>query len=282
MHTEAYVTLTKFANAQRRAGESEAQAFSRYIQTPEGRELFKQHQQERLGDLGASVPAPVAKSAPPATAWNALVAGIQQMSKCSLSKAIEAALTTTAGQEAFAAQKRDELIKSGISVADLTTYDSIQDVRKYHRDFHKANTKPLFMQMVDDVRSRNPSMTMTAAMDHVRSIKPEGEAAWLKFRTLGLENDPQGGAISGRPPPDRSPLWEGEQTSSHLTPPRKFPVADDTVTFKSASETWQQIVSEFRKASGWDWARAVSVLKHHPASCQYYSAMVRENSHASP
>jgi hypothetical protein len=282
MDITAYETLQKFANEQRRSGESEAQAFARYCRTPEGAKLLRKHQQERLADsysyLPAAETARVEKSALAQSDWNALVAGIQGMAKCSLSKAIDAALGTEAGREAFKVHKRAEMMASRqYTQADMITHDSVEAVRQYNYDMRKANTKPLFMQMVDDVRSRNPSMSMTAAMDHVRSIKPEGEEAWQKFKTLGLANDPQDGALSGRPDPSRAPMWEGEQTSSHLTQPRKFPVADDTPTFKSATEQWSDLVGEFRKSTGWDWARTVNALKHHELSAPYYSAMCREN-----
>jgi hypothetical protein len=281
MQNRVYDEMMKLAVQQRRANECEAQSFARYCRTPEGAAMLRKHQQAQLG-LPADTN--VAKSAPAASDWNALVAGIQGMGKGSLSKAIDAALATEAGREAFKIHKRNEMLASKqYTIADITLHDSVEAVRQYNYDMHKANTKPLFMQMVDDVRSRNPSMSMMDAMDHVRSIKPEGEDAWLKFKTLGLANNPMDGALSGRPARTHETLWDSPHSGSRQDAGvnvRPAAPADDTPRFKSATDTWSDIVAEFRKSSGWDWARAVNVLKHHPASCSYYAAMCRENSAA--
>jgi hypothetical protein len=230
MHTEAYVTLTKFANAQRRADESEAQAFSRYVQSPEGRELFQKHQAEQLGDSQSY--AAVEKSAPPPTLWTSLVAGIRKIAKCSEAQAIDMALKTEEGRLAFKVSNRDELAKN-YEPADMAYYN--QEVDRHLGDMGKAKstTRSEYEDLVEETLAKFPQMSRSDAMARVQAMNP---AAWRKFKEMmPAGGNPMDAPVSGKPAPRHETMFDSPMSGSQQNAGvdvRPGPQPSDAVRFK--------------------------------------------------
>jgi hypothetical protein len=285
---EAYSALMRFAQLQKQANESEAQCFSRYIQKdPAGRRLYQAYKRLPSTDLDfsqAHKPQPVAK-ADDEIAWGSLVHAYSKRYGVSEMRAVDEMLRTEGGQKLFrATMKAERLRNPEFTETDYLYEDLCDQQRDQQREFHKANTRPLFLTMVDDIRRRNPNMTQSSAMDFVRST-PEGKVAWEKYRELDVKADPknpQDAPLSGRPEPSRAPQWRGEQTSSNLTPPRKFPVADDTPKFKLAEAKvaeenfafFTKVLFDASRKAGKPWSidKCISTLRACPAAAQYFDA----------
>jgi hypothetical protein len=134
METQAYNTLMKLAAELRGPDQSQAQAFAKAVATPEGMRLFKQHQDQQLGDSQSYVtPTVTVEKSAPANVWSSLVAAVQRIEKCSLSKAIDTCLASPEGREVYDLHTRNEMIKSGAyTPADMTYFDSAKEVRAYN------------------------------------------------------------------------------------------------------------------------------------------------------
>jgi hypothetical protein len=165
------------------------------------------------------------------------VSGVQQIEKCSLSKAIDIVLASPEGQMAFRAQKRDEMLASGAyTEADMITHDSIEAVRKYRRDSHdvaKAG-QAAWLELVDRARAKYPQMTLSEIYDLVRRENPE---AWWSWKSPA-PGSPASGELSGRPNQPRGNNWTDSQTGSSGSNQRggsdvrPAAPADDTVRYK--------------------------------------------------
>jgi hypothetical protein len=95
--SELYAKICTLAEAQREPGKSEAQAFVKFIATPEGRELFQIQQSLPGKDIEVNWQTPIAKSSP--SDWDGLVTGLMRVGKCSYSKAVDIALATEEGRD---------------------------------------------------------------------------------------------------------------------------------------------------------------------------------------
>jgi hypothetical protein len=236
MQTEIYNVMMKFAREQRRENESEAQAFSRYIQSPEGRELFQKHQSEQLGDSVSYTPpgsAAVEKSAPPSTLWTGLVAGIRRIAKCSEAQAIDMAMKTEEGRLAFKVSNAAEMAKN---------YDASDTV--YYRaevDAHlgalgkaaKSTTLSEYERLVEETLAKFPGMRRSDAMERVRSLNPP---AWENFKLMMPDGgNPMDAPVSGRPAPTHQTMQDSPMSGSQQNAGRDVrpgPQPDDSVRFK--------------------------------------------------
>jgi hypothetical protein len=285
---DAYAALCKFAEAQRKPGRTIAQGFSDYIQKDEiGQRLFAAYKAlpgspfdmnspDRLSATDRGVP--VAKVAD--TDWSELVKLYAKSYGLTEGAAISQMLATADGMAMFRKQMKAERLRnpdfSGLDHQQEDVYEAAREEQRVA----KANTELLpFQQKVRDMRARFPNMSESDALDHARSLYPD---EWKKFKELGLDADPQDGAISGRPDPSRAPIWQGEQTSSNLTPPPKVEVMEPpNPKFKRDQEiavaNWDFFVDILKSASekagkNWDRDQCTSILKRCPAARQYLDA----------
>jgi hypothetical protein len=210
MHTETYDVMMKFARAQRRENESDAQAFSRFSQSPEGRELFAKHQSEQLADSLPYVTPTVSveKSAP--TLWGSLVASVQKIENCSLSKAIDICLKSPEGREVYDLHTHAERVKSGAwEPADLSYHDT-----RFRADVAKAKntTRSEYEDLVEQTSAKFPNMSRSDVMERVRAMNP---AAWLRFKEMMPDGgNPMDAPVSGKPAPRHETMWDSPASGS--------------------------------------------------------------------
>jgi hypothetical protein len=277
METQAYHSLMKLAAELRQPDESVAQSFAKVSRTA-GQKLFAEHQRQQLGSALSHVPAAVEKSAPPATVWSGLVSAVMRIEKCSYSKAVDLCLKTEEGRFAFKACNAAELAKN-YGPADLAYYNAEVSKANNSIDLAKAAKPAAFMELVSQTRSKYPNMSMSDAMEHTRVQFPK---IWEDWKKLGVPGNPSDGKLSGKPSPSRAPLWEGEQTSSHLTPPPKVEIMEGpNPKFKRDAEIAKQNFAFFvdvlckaseRAGKPWSAAEAVGILQKCPAANQYLLA----------
>jgi hypothetical protein len=252
MQTQTYDVMMKFAHEQRRENESDAQAFSRYAQSPEGRELFAKHQSEQLGDSVSYTPpgsVAVAKSMPPSTLWTGLVSGIQRIAKCSQSQAIDMAMRTEEGRLAFKVSNAAEMAKN---------YDASDTV--YYRaevDAHlgamgkaaKSTTLSEYERLVEETLAKFPQMTRSDAMERVRALNPE---AWLKFKEMMPDGgDPMDAPVSGKPAPRHETMFDSPMSGSQQNAGRDVrpgPQPSDAVRFKREDDRCVRAVADVFKS----------------------------------
>ena len=233
MHTETYDVMMKFARAQRRENESDAQAFSRFSQSPEGRELFAKHQSEQLADSLPYVTPTVSveKSAP--TLWGSLVASVQKIENCSLSKAIDICLKSPEGREVYDLHTHAERVKSGAwEPADLSYHDT-----RFRADVAKAKntTRSEYEDEVEQTLTRFPNMSRSDAMSRVQAMNP---AAWLRFKEMMPDGgNPMDAPVSGKPAPRHETMQDSDFSGSRQNAGRDVrpgPQPSDAVRFKSS------------------------------------------------
>jgi hypothetical protein len=291
---EAYAALMGFAKQQKERGQSDAQAFSSYITKDEtGRRLFRAYRDIPGGEFDttkADPMKPALKQAPVQkdddVEWGALVKAYAKSYSLSDAKAIDQIMLTAEGRKLFrATMKRERMRDPNYSENDYAFLDACDAQRDADYELHKANAKTSeFMDLVNQMRSKFPAMTLSDAMERTQSLYPE---AWRKYREMDVKAnpaDPNAAPLSGKPTPSRAPNWQGEQTSSELTPPRKFPVADDTVRFKSAEAAtaeanfafFTKILYDASAKAGRPWSveKCIATLRQCPAAAQYFDAAV--------
>jgi hypothetical protein len=231
MQTEAYDVMMKFAREQRRENESDAQAFSRFSQSPEGRALLAKHQSEQLADSLPYVTPTVSveKSAP--TLWGSLVASVQKIENCSLSKAIDICLKSPEGREVYDLHTHAERVKSGAwEPADLSYHDT-----RFRADVTKAKSTTLseYERLVEETLTKFPQMTRSDAMSRVQAMNPK---AWENFKLMMPDGgNPMDAPVSGRPAPAHETMWDSPASGSRQSAGRDVrpgPQPDDSVRFK--------------------------------------------------
>jgi hypothetical protein len=289
-HDQVYSELVRFAEEQRQRGQTSDQAFSHFVgKTAEGQKLFAAYKAMPNSPFDMNSPermSPSERGVPVAkvddTEWTQLVSTYAKRYGVSEMRAADEMMATPEGMALLKKQLRAERLRN----PDFSALDHAQEAiydqqRAEHAELHKASTKlrSEFEDRVADMRSRFPAMSMTDVLDHTRSLYPK---AWEQFKTLGLAADPQDGAISGRPDPSRAPIWQGEQTSSNLTPPPKVEVMEPpNPKFKRDQEiavaNWDFFVDILKSASekagkNWDRDQCTSILKRCPAARQYLDA----------
>jgi hypothetical protein len=293
MQTKAYDALMALAREQRRANESEAQSFSRLAQSPDGHALMRKHQEaQNPGAYTHNVSpgsAPVEKSAPANTAWNGLVAGVMQIEKCSLGKALEIILKSPSGQMAYRDQVRKERLASGCyTEADMTFLDSVEAVHKYRResqDIAKADESE-WSKLVEAARKKYPTKTLSEIYDMVRASNPE---SWWSYKSPA-PGDPSSGELSGRPAPKYTPTaGTPDRTGSSGANQRgpEFSVEEmspPTPTYKSAEaqtaiNNFRYLVELLKVASDkagkhWSYQRCIDVLSKCDSARDYMQAAV--------
>jgi hypothetical protein len=296
-HDAVYAELVKFAEMQRQRGQSRDQAFSYFItKTAEGRELFATYRKMSGGefDLTKAEPMkPQRKQVPVQKdddiAWGDLVKAYAKSYGLSEAKAIDQIMLTEEGRQMFrATMKRERARNPDFSENDYAFLAACDAQRDADHELHKANKRSEFEDRVAEVRARFPNMSLSDVMTHVQSLYPD---AWRKAKEVGPAWEqtfadlgvgaPGDGEISGKPSPSRAPLWEGEQTSSHLTPP---PVPEQmsppTPRYKSAAAQTAEANFAFftkilfdasaRAGRPWSVEKCIATLRACPAANQYF------------
>jgi hypothetical protein len=239
---ELYWRMEALAAQQREPGQSQAQAFAKFV-SGEGRELMMVHQSLSAAGSGGIVgdytsafqpSASVAKSVVEDD-WDRLVKATQKAANCSTSEAIDAALSNEAGRYAFAKRLRSDRIATGeFSQADLEALDGAAAEQQQHREFHKRDLKSEYETECDAVRRMHPDLKESDVHDFARQRNP---AAWEDFkmnklggkgRQLPRGHVPQPGdehptaATSGRTEPSHAPQWTSEHSGNRpgTTPAR--------------------------------------------------------------
>jgi hypothetical protein len=169
-----YARMEEIAESRRQVGQTSAQAFAKFMDTIEGRELY-QLQKSLPGGDGA-VETPVRKARAQVSDFDGLVAGLMRLSDLSYSKAVNVALATAEGAELFRQARRVEKINSGFTARDLAADDLIESQRQAQRDLHKAEPSAFDAEVAKTLQ-RNPQLTRSAAIDHVLTT-PIGKCAW--------------------------------------------------------------------------------------------------------
>jgi hypothetical protein len=187
--SELYAKICLLAEAQRQPGKSEAQAFSKFINTPEGSKLYQLYKSLPGRDTEPS--APVNKSGGDDD-WDRLIALTSKAAGCSYSQAIAGALATEADRDAFAKRKRSDQIATGqFTVADMQYLDGAAAEQEQNRELHKRDLKSDYEAKFDEAKQMYPHLSDSKIHDFVRARHPE---AWEdhKLGKLGGRRLPQG------------------------------------------------------------------------------------------
>jgi hypothetical protein len=287
-HDQVYSELQRFAEEQRQRGQSSDQAFSHFIsKTAEGQKLFAAYKSMPGGQFdmtdrlsAAERGVPVEKVAD--TDWSAMVKLYSKMYGLTEGAATNQMLATPEGMAMFRKQKRIEQKRNpdftAIHHAQEAAHDAARDEQ---REFHKRTSmKSRYEEMVAQVRRADPSISELRAGDIVRRSK-EGQEAWAAFMRNFRGPDPRAAEISGKPQPARTADWD-QHARSDLTPPRKFPVANDAVRFKSAEaqtalanfEFFTKVLFDASAKAGKNWSaeQCVSMLMKCPSARVYMVA----------
>jgi hypothetical protein len=291
-HAQIYSEMTRFAEMQRQRGESRDQAFAYFVtKTQEGKELFAAYRKLPGSDFDTTKAEPVSVSKPAVVAkddgpgWSETVAAYAKAYNLSEGAAINQMLACPDGQRMFRSEMRKQRMRNPDFSENDHLYEDACDAAREESRIAKANTKASeFMDLVSQMRSKFPAMTLSDAMERAQSLYPE---AWRKYREMDVKADPadpNAAPLSGKPTPSRAPLWQGPNTSSELTPPRKFPVANDTVRFKSAAAQtaeanfafFTKILYDASAKAGRPWSveKCIATLRQCPAAAQYFNAAV--------
>jgi hypothetical protein len=288
-HDQVYSELVRFAEEQRQRGQSSDQAFSHFIgKTAEGQRLFAAYKAMPNSQFDMNSPdrmSPRERGVSVAkvddTEWSALVKMYAKNYGISEGTAINQMMATPEGMALLKKQLRAERLRNPDFSALDHAQEAIYDQQREEQRVAKANTELLpFQQKVRDMRARFPNMSESDALDHACSLYPD---EWKKFKELGLDADPQDGAISGRPDPSRAPIWQGEQTSSNLTPPpRVEQMEPPNPKFKSAEaeaalanfEFFTKVLFDASRKAGKPWSadQCVNILRQCPAAKIYLDA----------
>jgi hypothetical protein len=293
---EVYASISALAEQRREPGQSEAQAFTRFIATPEGSELYRIQKSLPGRDVDAAwqPPAAITKSAGSGE-WHDLVDFCRRAHKRSHphatenqanAAAVNAALSTSGGMHLFQMQKRSEMISSGgFSKADLECLDKAQPSVS---DAHVPASGHEYETLVEDAMVKF-RLTRSGAHDYVLST-PKGGEAWRKFKGVpgqnGLPQD-EGEASRAYSPPSptsgregRSPTqWRPQEGHfSHPTTPARIGVrANETPALKAWRDLKRKAMSDY----GFSEAKTVEILKLLPAGKRALARVIDEAAGAS-
>jgi hypothetical protein len=279
--SELYWRMQALADQQREPGQSQAQAFAKFV-SGEGRELMQIHcslSNAGSGGVVSDYTAPqalvsVAKSIPEDD-WTRLVRLTKKTANCSDNEAINAALSTEAGRYAFAKRKRNDQIATGqFTIADMAALDGAAAEQEHNRDFHKRDDKSEYEEKFDETKRQYPHLSDSKVHDYVRARHPE---AWEdhklgklggKGRQLPRGHVPQPGeehptaATSGRTEPSHAPQWTSDHSGNRpgTTPERTPERPSDTPAIK--------ILDDLARNSGLSRADIAKYLCSVPAGRQ--------------
>jgi hypothetical protein len=267
---EAYAALSAIAEQRREPGQTEAQAFTKLISTPEGAALYQIQKSLPGRDIDPAWSSPIARSAP--STWDALVTAQQRLHKCSRGAAIDHALADEGGRFLFAMQKRDERVQTGqYTVADMQMLDAI-DEQAQAADLHKRHEpRHEYEEELDKVRQLYPRLTESKVHDEARKRKPEAWEQYKKLNKLGGGHLPQAhgqreqagdehpaAATSGRTDPLWSPLWRSDHSSSRPVTPARAPERPSELP---SIKRWSDAVTRLAFNCGYSRERAGEILK---------------------
>jgi hypothetical protein len=241
-------------------GVSEAQAFCKFVQSDEGREMLQIQMSMDGRDIEPS--RPTTSVAKVVDDWDVMVAATRKVTGCSMGKAIDAALATEAGRYAFAKRKRADMVSTGqYSQADLQCLDGIavEHDRELQKREHVSQTE--YQTEFDKLKAKYPGMTDSDIHTHLIAHSPAlWEAHKEQLGKLGHkgqklpqahhqieqagDEDPKP-ARSGRKKPSQAPDWESDHSGSEpTTPERRVPEEDEEPTVKNI---WQDLRFVHRK-----------------------------------
>jgi hypothetical protein len=220
---ELYARICTLAQSHRGPGTSQSQAFSRFITTPDGQELFKILQSLPGKDIEPTWQSPIAKR--DTSTWDRLVRAVAKSQGLSYSKAVDACLTTEEGRAAFSEQRRVEKINSGFMDLDMRREALIEKAQNDNRGV-KSPYPHAFEVAVNDVLRAHPNFSRSEALDEARRTNPD---AWADYKKLGgtgkplpRSHVPQPGnedypeePTSQRTPTPRPPMWQLDHSGSY-------------------------------------------------------------------
>jgi hypothetical protein len=258
-------------------GVSEHQAFSRFIATDEGRELFKIQQSLPGRDVTPEWQAPIAKKDGDDSLWGQLVRATAKSQNLTISKAIDVALSTPEGRAVYADQRRFEKVHAaGFTVADMQMDDAIADIQKANRG-DPVDTPSEYETAVANIMRQYPHLTQSQAHDEAQRQNPRAWEEHKSMDKLGGNRLPHGHQQSGVSPPSltsqtsptpRPPMWQSNHSGSYsgTTPAREPYRPDNSPSVKgfwnrqslAAQRDYVRMLSKLARMSP---ASAESVLK---------------------
>jgi hypothetical protein len=227
--SELYSRMLEASKVFQTVGVSEAQAFTKFIATDEGAELFRIYGSLTGPDYKPAWQAPVNKNAGDGSPWDRLVRAVSKSQNISYSKAVDECLKTEEGRAAFSAQRRFEKIHAaGYTVADMEMSDQIDQLIEKRRG-DPVNPLPSDYEVAcNNIRRNYPHLSESEVHDEARKANPE---AWEQHKTTKLgtgkplprqavgeqyaENEgkpPE--ATSQRSPTPRPPLWQSDHSGN--------------------------------------------------------------------
>jgi hypothetical protein len=239
--SELYWRMQALADQQREPGQSQAQAFAKFVQGA-GRELMQIHCSLSAAGSGGVVgdytaapnSVPIAKSVVEDD-WDRLIRVTKKAAGCSESEAIDAALSSEAGRYAFAKRKRSDQIATGqFTIADMRCLDGAAAEQDQYRELHKRDLKSDYEAKFDEAKQMYPHLSDSKVHDFVRARHPEAWEEHKKLNKLGggqlpRSHVPQSGdehpraATSGRGEPSHAPQWHSDHSGSTPTTPARTP-----------------------------------------------------------
>jgi hypothetical protein len=227
---EVYARMLAASKAFQTPGVSEHQAFAKFCNTDEGRELLRIEQSLPGHDAAPVWQAPVAKKDGDGSLWDRLVKAVAKSQNLTYSKAVDAVLSTEEGRIAFEAHRRMEKInaKVGFSEYHMEMEDKIADIQKARRRGDPVNTYPSEYEVaVRNIMQQYPHLTESQAHDEARKANPD---AWENHKATKLAGGkplprghvPQPGnevypqqPTSQRTPTPRPPMWQSDHSGSY-------------------------------------------------------------------
>jgi hypothetical protein len=212
-------------------GMSTSQAFCKFVQTPEGRELLAIQMRMDGRDVEPELPMVKSGSEDP---WDRLIRLTKAAAGCTESQAVDAALSTEGGRYAFAKRKRADRIGTGqFSHADM---DAIAGEQELTLEMRKRGSRSAYEDMFDEIKRAHPQLTDSQVHDFARQKNPEAWAEHKKLNKLGHMSSvlPQSHGQherSGEEPPTPTtgrsgrtpPQWRSEHSGSPPTTPEHEP-----------------------------------------------------------
>jgi hypothetical protein len=228
---ELYKRMLAASKVFQTVGVSEAQAFSKFCQTDEGRELLAIEKSLPGGDIAPQRPTYVNKNAGDGSLWDRLVRATAKSQGLTYSKAVDVCLSTEEGKVAFNEQRKHDLIhKSGFTKADMQCFEGAETIRKAAGDDVPGTPhKHEFEVEVDRILQANPKMSRSKAMDAAAKSNPDAWADYKKLgggrqlprQAVGTQSTQPGNEdypeepTSQRTPTPRPPQWVGNQSHNY-------------------------------------------------------------------
>jgi hypothetical protein len=280
--SELYSNLMALAEQRREPGQSSAQAFSRFISTPEGRELYQL--QKSLPGRDIEPDSVVTKSDTGASEWSDLVRAMRKAYGYTEHQAINACLSTEAGRFCFSKVKRQQQIAAdvGFTKADMTMLDQI--AADHDSELAKREPKGLpsdYEVECNRVRQQYPNMKESDVHDHVRARNPEAWEEHKKLSKLGGRKLPQPqhqveqagdedieAPTSGRRQPKRPAQWRFDHAHSELPPEPEPEHPSERPAVK--------IIVDASRHSGLSPERVVEIFKSLPIGRRLLGLAARE------